>query len=300
MPPLDPTRVTIGFKTTPNDVDWATLDETWAAAAEMPVFEAGWMADHLTNATVDRGGQSWEAFSVMTALAHRVAGKWMGHAVLSNTFRHPAVVAKQATVLDHVTGGRYILGLGAGWHEGEHEQFGIPLPPIKDRIDRYESALKVVTALFSDAAREEPGVTLDDPFYPLKDATNDPPTVEPGGPPIWMGGQKRRGMALAARYGHGWLLPGANAGDTSYMIEKRDALWRALDDAGRDRSTFTIAGQVVAGNSADARKAARESAIEMARAGARHLIIGIIPRLGPDGLRVAASEVAEPVRDAIG
>jgi alkanesulfonate monooxygenase SsuD/methylene tetrahydromethanopterin reductase-like flavin-dependent oxidoreductase (luciferase family) len=141
-------------------------------------------------------------------------------------------------------------------------------------------------------------VTVDDPFYPLRDATNDPSTVQPGGPPIWMGGQKRRGMALAARYGSGWLLPGANAGDTGYMVEKRDALWRALDEAGRDRSSFTIAGQVVAGTSAETRKAGREAAIEMARAGARHIIVGIVTSLGPAGLLDAAREVAEPLQEA--
>jgi len=87
------------------------------------------------------------------ALAHRVEGKWIGIAVLSNTFRHPAVLAKSATVLDNATGGRFILGLGAGWHEGEHEAFGIPLPPVAERWDRYESALRVFKALFSDEAR---------------------------------------------------------------------------------------------------------------------------------------------------
>ena len=73
-------------------------------------------------------------------------------AVLSNTFRHPAVLAKQATALDHITGGRFILGLGAGWHDGEHDTFGIPLPPIGERISRLESAVRVLRALGSDAA----------------------------------------------------------------------------------------------------------------------------------------------------
>ncbi|HEX7612030.1 MAG TPA: hypothetical protein VF371_04580 [Candidatus Limnocylindrales bacterium] len=68
---------------------------------------------------------------------------------------------------------------GAGWHEGEHEQFGIPLPPIAERFDRFESALGVLAALFSDAARRPPGVTLTDPFYPLRGATLEPGTMRP-------------------------------------------------------------------------------------------------------------------------
>ena len=80
----------------------------------------------------------------MAALVHRVPGKWVGHAVLSATFRHPAVLAKAATVLDHATGGRFIVGLGAGWHEGEHGPFGIPMPPMPERFDRFESAVHVL------------------------------------------------------------------------------------------------------------------------------------------------------------
>src|SRR5918999_3128543 len=141
-----PPGFTVGFKTSPQGATWAQLDETWAAAGELNVFVAGWLNDHMTDMT-DAGGPSLEALSLLGTLVHRVPGKWVGHAVLSNTFRHPAVVAKAATVLDHATGGHFILGLGAGWHEGEHRAFGIELRPVRERIDRFESALEVVRAL---------------------------------------------------------------------------------------------------------------------------------------------------------
>src|SRR5687767_5798981 len=153
----------------------------------MDVFSAGWLSDHLSDVSRERGGTAFEAFTTAAALAHRVPGKWIGLAVAANTFRHPSVLAKQATILDIVTGGRFILGLGAGWHVGEHEAFGIGLPEPKDRFDRYEAALRVLTALFSDAARRPPGVTLDDPIFSLDRATNEPPPVSPTGPPIWLG-----------------------------------------------------------------------------------------------------------------
>ncbi len=85
--------------------------------------------------------------------------------------------------------------------------FGIPLPPMPERFDRFESAVHVLKALFSPAAAAEPGVSRPDPFYPLDGATNMPPPLTPGGPPIWLGGQKRRGLALVARHGNGWMLP---------------------------------------------------------------------------------------------
>lgn len=297
LPRPDPLSggLTVGFKTTPIGVDWPTLDEIWHAAGELDVFASGWMADHLSNANVERGGQSWEAWTLMAALAHRVPGKWLGHAVLANTFRHPAVLAKAATVMDQVTGGRFIVGLGAGWHEGEHAAFGIELPPIGERIDRLTSAVEVLRALFSAAARAEPGVTLDNPFYPLRGAVNDPPPASPHGPPIWLGGQKPRGIALAARAANGWLLPGNRAGDLDYLVDRRAAMLRALDAIGRDPAGFTIAGQVSCGETSVDRRRALEGARAMVRAGAQHVILGFAPRLGPRMLQVVAAEVAEPL-----
>ena len=90
-------------------------------------------------------------------------GKSVGQTVLAATFRHPSILAKEALTLDHITGGRYILGLGAGWHVGEHEAFGIDLPPMRERLDRLEAPVRVIRALFSDAARRAPGVSLDAP-----------------------------------------------------------------------------------------------------------------------------------------
>ena len=293
-------RVVIAFKTSPQEVDWITLDETWAAAGELDVFGAAWLNDHLTDPTREHGGPSLEALTLAGTLAHRVPGKWVGHAVLANTFRHPAVLAKAATVLDHATGGRFILGLGAGWHEREHHDFGIPLPSIGERIDRLESAVAVLQALFSDAAAEPPGVSRPDPYYPLDGALNQPPPLTPGGPPIWLGGQRRRGIALVASAGRGWIMPGDQAGKVDYLREKRDAVLAALEAIGRDPTGFEVAGQVVAGATGDDRRLAVESATAMVAAGATHVIIGFPARLGPEGLRTMAREVAEPLRAAIG
>jgi alkanesulfonate monooxygenase SsuD/methylene tetrahydromethanopterin reductase-like flavin-dependent oxidoreductase (luciferase family) len=286
----------IGFKTSPQGVDWPTLDAIWTLAGELEVLDAGWLNDHLTDPRRERGGSSWEALTLAAALAPRVPGKWIAHAVLANTLRHPAVLAKAATVLDHVTGGRFIVGLGAGWHEGEHRDFGIALPPLRERIDRFESAVDVLRALFSPAAST--GVTRPDPFYPLDGAHNDPPPTRAGGPPIWLGGQKRRGIALAARAADGWIMPGDRAGDVDYFRAKRDEVLRAVDAAGRDPSTFTFAAQVSAAGDGAARRATLEVAQRLVAAGADHVILALASRDGPDGLAAVAREVAEPLRVA--
>src|SRR5262245_15795874 len=164
------------------------------------------MNDHLTDMDPSAPGPSMEGLTLIATLAHRIPGLRIGHGVLSNTFRHPAVLAKAATVLDHATGGRFVLGLGAGWFENEHVPFGIPLPPIGERIDRLISAVEVLHLLFSPQASSPEGVTRPDPFYPLDGATNLPGPLTPGGPPIVLGGQRPRGIRLAARRANGWIL----------------------------------------------------------------------------------------------
>ena len=163
--------------------DWGRVRAFWARAGELPAVDAVWMSDHLSDATLARNGPALEALTTVASLAHLVPGKWAGISVLAATFRHPAVVAKAATVLDHATDGRFVLGMGAGWHAGEHDAFGIPLPPIVERFDRYEASVRAVAALCSPMRPgAPPGVTLDDPVFPLRGATNEPgPLARPAG-----------------------------------------------------------------------------------------------------------------------
>jgi alkanesulfonate monooxygenase SsuD/methylene tetrahydromethanopterin reductase-like flavin-dependent oxidoreductase (luciferase family) len=295
-------RISIGIKTSPQAVDWPTLDAAWARIGGYSVFDSAWMNDHLTDINRPRGGASWEALTAMAALVHHVPGKWVGHAVLSMTFRHPSVLAKAAAVMDHATGGRFILGLGAGWFDPEHIPFGIPFPAMPERFDRFESGVRVIRALGS--ALTETGLTRPDRFYPLDGATNDPPPLTPGGPPIWLGGQKRRGIALAAEVAQGWLLPAVTSDksptDLAYFADRRDAILVALEAVGRDPGTFAFAAQIPTGATPGSRREALAAAVEAARLGATHLILGMPPQLGADGVDAVAHEVAEPLRAAVG
>ncbi|MCJ7710335.1 MAG: LLM class flavin-dependent oxidoreductase [Chloroflexi bacterium] len=291
---LMPLRVS--FKTSPQQVDWATLDATWTLAGELGGFDGAWLNDHLTDLGPDAPGPSLEALTLLATLVHRVPGLRVGHAVLSNTFRHPVLLAKAATVLDHATGGRLVLGLGAGWYEGEHEPFGIPLPPIGERIDRLVSAVEVLRLLFSPEGAVAPGVTRPDPFYPLAGAVNAPAPLTPGGPPIFLGGQKPRGIALAARRAAGWLLTGVEAGNVADFTAKRDLLLRALEAEGRDPAGFEFVGQVHTGPDAADRARALVQARGLVAAGATEMIIGVPAALGPRALADAHRDVLGPLR----
>jgi alkanesulfonate monooxygenase SsuD/methylene tetrahydromethanopterin reductase-like flavin-dependent oxidoreductase (luciferase family) len=300
--PANPVR--IGIKTSPQDTDWPTLDATWARIGEHDIFDSAWVNDHLTNARDPLGGASLEALTTLAGLAHHVQGKWLGIAVLSATFRHPAVLAKQLTVLDHVTGGRLIVGLGAGWHDPEHLPFGIPFPPIRERFDRFESALGVIRALFSDEARSLPGVTRSDPFYPLAGATNEPGPLTAGGPPIWLGGQRRRGIDLAARYAAGWitpfLLPGGRTDRLPYFVELRSQLMARMAEIGRDPSGFDFAIQVPTGATSESRRDGLRLALDAASAGATQIVLSMSPQLGPAGIDAVAREIATPLHEGLG
>lgn len=279
--------------------DWQTLDGAWAAAGETGAFDAAWISDHLSDASRERGGPAFETVATVGALAHRVPGHWIGVVVFANTFRHPAVLAKSATVMDNVTGGRFVLGLGAGWHVGEHEAFAIPLGSPRERVARLESSLRVLQALFSPDARAAPGVTLEEGDFPLRGATVEPAPLRTGGPAIWVGGQGPRAIELVARFAEGWPMPGNRPGDVAYFRRKRDEIRRALESAGRDADDFTFAAQVHC-RPGDGREPALEEARAFLEAGADHLILAVPADTGADGVRRLASDVARPLRDVIG
>jgi alkanesulfonate monooxygenase SsuD/methylene tetrahydromethanopterin reductase-like flavin-dependent oxidoreductase (luciferase family) len=290
----------IGFRTSPQNTDWASLDAAWAEAGQHDVFDSGWLNDHLMDPVRDRGGAAFEAMTTLAALAHHVPGKDVGQTVLAATFRHPGILAKEAITLDHLTGGRYILGLGAGWHIGEHESFGIDLPAIGERFDRYESTIRVLRALFSDEACVPPGVTLDAPPYRLDGAVMEPGPIHPGGPQIWLGGQKPRGLRLAARYADGWNYASNLGGTLEGFVERRDLLFGACEAIGRDPAMLTLSVQIIIPPDGEPRRTAFAQAVAYGRAGASVIILTTLAREGAAGIRRLAAEIAEPLRATFG
>ena len=290
----------IGFRTSPQNTDWASLEAAWAEAGEHAVFDSGWLNDHLTDPNQERGGSGFEAMTTLAALAHHVPGKTVGQTVLAATFRHPSLLAKEALTVDHLTGGRYILALGAGWHVGEHDAFGIELPPIGERVDRYEAYLRVLRALFGDSARRPPGVTLDAPPFRLDGAVMEPGFVRAGGPPIWLGGQGPRGLRLAARYADGWNFASNLDGRLEGFIERRATLLRACEAIGRDPGELTLSTQIIIPADRAGRREATERAMAFVRAGSAEILLTTPARGGAAGIRRLATEVAAPLRDAFG
>jgi len=287
-------RLQIGFKASQWDVDWSTLLETWELGDTLPEFESAWLYDHF-GAVRNRAPSSEGAHEAMTlaaALAARTRRLRFGHIVLGNTHRHPALVAQMATTIDHVAGpGRFVLGLGTGWLESDHTQFGWPLPSPPERTSMLESAVRVIKAMWAEPG----GATLAADPYVLRDARTEPPPLTSGGPPIWLGTMgSRRGLRIVAEHADGWNANGTPA----EFRERRDALLRHCEEVGRDPAEIEISVQLMTIGRPPAEVVA--VADELIDSGAQHLIFVILASDGPDGLRRLAREIVSPLRDRHG
>ena len=283
--------VRIGFKVPSPAPDWRTIEAVWRRGGELDVFDSAWTNDHL-----QLDGPTWEGWTTLAVLAHHAPDKRLGHLVLASPFRHPAVLAKAAVVMDHATAGRFILGLGVGSWPRDFAEYGIRLDSIPDRLHDLENQLRLLHLLFrrGEGASPEGPITARSGPYAVTDARFDPPPFTLGGPPIWLGTQGERiGLRLVAQYADGWNFDGS--GDPTAFGRKLDALRAHCDRLGRDPGTVTVSVQLVVDD--DLAKL-RDDAASFVRAGAHEVIFYLDLSRGVAGLEAVASEVAEPLRDA--
>jgi F420-dependent oxidoreductase-like protein len=190
--------VRFGVQAAQSGLTWPELVEAWKVLDESG-FDTAFTNDHLMAGFRDAGGGSspyfegWTALAGLAALTRRIT---TGIQVSGVTYRHPSLVAKMAVTVDHIAGGRFILGMGAAWHQGEHVAFGIPFPPIGERMDRLEEALQALRLLFAGGK-----CNFDGRYYQLKDAICDPLPLQKPGPPIMVAGAgEKRTLRISAQY----------------------------------------------------------------------------------------------------
>jgi F420-dependent oxidoreductase-like protein len=217
---------------------WPSPERPWADVLEIvrACDRAGWygvyFADHFM--PNDLGGEPLdgpvlECWSVMAGLAAATEQLRIGSLVCGNLYRHPAVVANAASTVDHISGGRFVLGVGAGWQVNEHEAYGIDLLDTKARLDRFEAACAVLTSLL-----REQRTTLEADVYRITNAPCDPKPVQSPLPLLVGGKGERRTMRIAARYADEW-----NAWTTpDEFRQKIDVLARHCNDLERDPSSI--------------------------------------------------------------
>jgi len=215
-----------------------TFDEmvAWAQRAETLGFDSLWISDHFFYSFARFGAdptpiaviEPLTAIAGLAAVTERIR---LGTLVLGAPFRHPSIVAKMATTIDGISGGRFDLGIGAGWLEEEFSAFGYPYGSVGERFESLEETLQVLQALFSGHA-----ATLNGPTVSLRDARLLPEPVQRR-LPLWVGGKGGpRLLKLAARYADGWnsvwrWTPEAYGERTAFALD-------ACEREGRDPATF--------------------------------------------------------------
>ena len=192
-----------------------------------------------------------EAWSTLSALARETTRVRLGTLVTGVTYRNPALLAKMATTLDVISGGRAILGMGAAWNEEEHIGFGYDFPSVRERMDRLDEALTIIRSMFTE---ERPSFTGH--YYRIHEALDVPRPVQRGGPRILVGGGgEQRTLKIAATHADmtHWFPLGLDA-----LRHKTEVLEGYCEAIGRDPATIerTMATPVVvAGSDAEARAA---------------------------------------------
>jgi alkanesulfonate monooxygenase SsuD/methylene tetrahydromethanopterin reductase-like flavin-dependent oxidoreductase (luciferase family) len=198
-------------------------------------FAGAWGFDHLRPMYGEGPGNCFEGMTTLAALAGRTTSIRLGLLVAGVTYRHPSVLAAEAVTVDHASGGRLDLGIGAAWYEPEHRQLGIDFPPTRERFDLLEDQLEIFLRLFTGEVVSYDGLRVS-----LDGAQLRPLPVQRPRPPIWIGGSgPRRTLPLVARYADMW--------HTNTIADYRtasDRVDRLAGQAGRDPASIARAASL--------------------------------------------------------
>ena len=207
----------------------ATIDQfraVWQVADDAG-FDHCWCMDHFATLGPQDDGPIFEAWTLLAGMAVATSRTRIGCMVTGNTYRHPAVLAKAAVTVDHLSGGRLEFGLGAGWAENEHTMLGLPFGTTSDRADWLEEACEVIRSLWTRERTSFAGK-----HYQLAGAIAEPKPVQQPHPPIWIGGSGRqRTLRITARYADVW---NAAWGSPDEVAEVSAVLDRRCAEIGRD------------------------------------------------------------------
>jgi F420-dependent oxidoreductase-like protein len=196
-----------------------------ARHVEQTGWDGIWYADHFMPNAEDTSAPWPEAWITLAALGAQVPRLRVGTLVVGNTYRHPAVLAKMAATLDHITGGRVVLGLGSGWQENEHRQYGIPFYSVGERLQRLDEACSVIKLLFSQTK-----ASFDGRFYQLADASLEPKPLQNPLPLLIGGGGERVTLRITAQHADEWNVWGT----PEVLAHKMAILDQHCADLGRD------------------------------------------------------------------
>jgi F420-dependent oxidoreductase-like protein len=256
-------RMRFGLDVSQHQLTWSELVER-VRFAEAAGFDGAWVFDHFSALYGDPGGPCLEGWTLLAGLARETSSIRLGTLVSGMTHRNPSVLAAQAITVDHLSGGRLELGVGAAWNEGEHRALGIDFPSAGARMDLLEEGVQILKLLMTtDAA------SFDGRHARLERATLHPRPIQQPHPPLWIGGTgRRRLLPLAGRFAdvwHGWADSAAELAEMNAIIDA------AAERAGRDPRQVLRASALDLSQPADD---IRRDLDMFAEGGVRYLTVG--------------------------
>ncbi len=207
--------VEYAIKTPPQHGSWQDYLDVWLAADEAEVYESAWNFDHFYPLTEPLDGTCLEGWTMLAALAQATSRIRIGSMVNGMHYRHPAVTANMAVTVDHISGGRFNLGLGAGWMEPESDAYGIELGTLKQRCDRFDEGVEVIASLLSQEHTD-----FDGHYYQLSNARCEPKPVQESIPLVIGAKGKKRMLRTVARFADHW--------DMTFPVDT--GAWKELSD----------------------------------------------------------------------
>ncbi|ROS40274.1 TIGR03560 family F420-dependent LLM class oxidoreductase [Amycolatopsis thermoflava] len=269
------------IKTRPEHTTWQEIRDVWVAADDVELFESAWNWDHFYPLSGEPSGPNLEGWSMLAALAEATRRLRLGCQVTGMIYRHPAVLANMAATIDIISGGRLELGLGAGWNQQECDAYGIDLPPLKERFDRFDEGVQAIIGLLRD-----PVTTFEGRYVRLTEAYCEPKPVQRPHPPIVIGGRgPKRTLRAAALWAQEWH---AITRSPAEWLELRSVLLERCAEVGRDPAEIACSVNV---RLDDGIEAAAEEAAAYGEAGVDVVVLNLPHRAGPDLL--------EPLADAL-
>ncbi len=211
-------------------------------------YESLFRSDHFFSLSGPHDRDALETFISFVLVAEESSRIRFGPLVASMTFRHPSLVARMAAQIDQLSGGRFILGLGAGWNVPEHEAFGIDFPPVRERMDRLDECIRVVRALW-----DEGPVSYEGRYYRLKDVECYPKPAQSPAPILVGGSGEKRTLRIVAEHADEWNAVGLNLEGYRH---KTEVLLKHCEAVGRDPATIRrsmMAGFIVGRDEAEQR-----------------------------------------------
>ncbi|MFJ6181923.1 LLM class flavin-dependent oxidoreductase [Streptomyces sp. NPDC092295] len=265
-------RPRFGIMTAPSQVDYHDVLRVWREADTIPEIEHAWLFDHLMPIGGDPDGSAYEGWTLLSALAAHTRRLRLGVLVTSNRFRPPAMLAKIATTVDIVSGGRLDFGIGVGSRPGhplarrEYEAHGLPYHDSAHAVGSLAEACTVIRRLWT----EEKPFDFHGTYHRLTGAFGNPKPVQRPHPPILIGGRSSPTLRVVAEHADLWNIPG---GDIDDVVSRGALLDRYCAEIGRDPASITRSIHLSV--SYDRPAVTRDAIGEAVDAGFRHIVLGL-------------------------